>query len=89
MSSLQEPLIFSIFACKVLQPKFGVKMEKFPGWDSKAIARISKQYYGSLAVMFEKHDWSERGSKMMISAPRRIKEHYGSIEAFVIEHEKE
>jgi hypothetical protein len=53
-----------------------------PGWDAKAIARIARNRWGGFRQMFEALGWPERGSQMMISAPRRIVETYGSIEAF-------
>ena len=58
-----------------------------PGWDAKAIARIANEKFGGLQEMFEAHGWSERGSKMMISQQRLVKEHYGSVAAFVKYHE--
>jgi len=57
------------------------------GWDAIAIARIAKEKYGGTQKMFEAHGWPERGSRMMISQQRLVKEHYGSIEAFVQHHE--
>jgi hypothetical protein len=38
--------------------------------------------------MFEKHGWAERGSDMMRKVQTRVKEHYGSIAAFVDHHDK-
>ncbi len=58
-----------------------------PGWDAKAIARIAKEKFGGTTQMFEAHNWPERGSKMMIAQQRLVKEHYGSIQAFVQRHE--
>jgi hypothetical protein len=57
------------------------------GWDAKAISRIAREKYGGTRQMFEFHNWPERGSKMMTSQQRHVKEHYGSIEAFVLHHE--
>lgn len=62
-------------------------MSHEPGWDAKAIARIAKEKYGGTQQMFEAHGWSERGSKMMISQQRLVKEHYGSVQRFVQHHE--
>ncbi|NEX46805.1 hypothetical protein [Pseudotabrizicola algicola] len=58
-----------------------------PGWDAKAIARIAKENHGSTTAMFEAHNWPERGSRMMISQQKHVKEHYGSVLAFVQHHE--
>ena len=58
-----------------------------PGWDAKAIARIAKEKYGGTQQMFQAHDWLERGSQMMIAQQRLVKEHYGSVAAFVAHHE--
>lgn len=58
-----------------------------PGWDAIAIARIAKEKYGGTKQMFESHGWPERGSQMMISQQRLVKERYGSIAEFVRHHE--
>lgn len=58
-------------------------MMREPGWDAKAIARISRAEFGGLRQMFEAHNWPERGQKMMPSVQSRVAEHYGSIEEFV------
>ena len=59
---------------------------RYSGWDAQAIGRIAKDYYGGMEQMFAHHGWPERGSKMMISAPRHIVAKYGDIEAFVLAH---
>jgi hypothetical protein len=56
--------------------------DRKPGWDSKAIARISNEHYGGLAGLFAAHGWPERGSAMMTAQQRHIAEHYGSVERF-------
>lgn len=61
--------------------------DKTPGWDAKAIARISKEKYGSMEAMFKHHGWPQRGTKMMPSVQRNVAEAYGSIESFVKHHE--
>jgi len=58
-----------------------------PGWDAQAIHCIAKEKFGGLKQMFEHHGWSERGSDMMRHVQRRVKETYGSIDAFVAQHE--
>lgn len=62
-------------------------MTKEPGWDAKEISRVATERYGGFAQMFEKHGWPERGSDMMRKVQMRVKEHYGSIAAFVDQHE--
>ncbi len=62
-------------------------MTNEPGWDAKAIARVAKEKYGGTLLMFEAHGWADRGSKMMIAQQRLVKEHYGSVAAFVRHHE--
>ena len=62
-------------------------MSPEPGWDAKAIARIAKEKYGGTQQMFEAHGWSERGSQMMIAQQRLVKQHYGSVAAFVQYHD--
>lgn len=62
-------------------------MSKAPGWDAKAISDIAARQYGGFTGMFEKHDWPERGSDMMRKVQTRVKETYGSIDAFVRKHE--
>lgn len=59
-----------------------------PGWDSKVIHAVAARKFGGLAGMFESHGWPERGSKMMPTVQRRIKEHYGSIDRFAEEHDE-
>ncbi len=64
-------------------------MSKFElGGDGKAILRIASERYGGFAVMFEEHGWAERGSDMMRKVQTRVKEHYGSVAAFVDHHDK-
>lgn len=53
-----------------------------PGWDAKIIHQIARERFGSLLGMFEHHGWSERGSDMMRFVQARVKETYGSVEAF-------
>ncbi len=60
--------------------------EHGPGWDAKVIHKIAKEKFGGLEQMFEKHEWSERGSDMMRHVQRRVREAYGSIRAFADEH---
>lgn len=62
-------------------------MSKTPGWDAKAISDIAARHYGGFTGMFEKHEWPERGSDMMRKVQTRVKETYGSIDAFVSKHE--
>lgn len=59
-----------------------------PGGDAQAIWRISADHYGSALAMFEAHQWPERGADMMRKVQTRVKEHYGSVAAFVEHHEK-
>ena len=59
-----------------------------PGWDAAAIAEIAKAKYGDYTALFEAHRWPERGSKMMPMVQTRVKETYGSVEAFVEHHRK-
>lgn len=61
-------------------------MSKPPGWDAKAISEIAARHYGDFTGLFERHDWPERGSDMMRKVQTRVKETYGSIEAFVDKH---
>jgi hypothetical protein len=62
-------------------------MTKTPGWDAKAISEVASRNYGGFAQMLEKHGWPERGSDMMRKVQTRVKQDYGSIEAFVAKHE--
>lgn len=59
-----------------------------PGGDAKAISRIASAHYSGFAGMFEAHGWTERGSDMMRKVQTRVKEHYGSVAAFVCHHDK-
>ena len=58
------------------------------GWDAQAIAEIAMAKYGGYAALFEAHGWPERGSNMMRKVQTRVKETYGSVEAFVEHHWK-
>lgn len=65
-------------------------MSKFePGGDAKAISRIASQRYGGFPAMFEHHGWPERGSDMMRKVQTRVKDTYGSVSAFVAQHDDE
>jgi len=63
-------------------------LSRRPGWDAEAIAEIAKLKYGDYAALFEAHDWPERGQDMMRKVQTRVKETYGSVEAFVEHHRK-
>jgi hypothetical protein len=52
------------------------------GGDAKAIAEIAKARFGDFTGMFEHHGWPERGSEMMRKVQTRVKETYGSVQAF-------
>jgi hypothetical protein len=60
---------------------------KEPGWDAKAISEIASRHYGGFTAMFERNEWPERGSEMMRKVQTRVKEKFGSIAAFVADHE--
>jgi hypothetical protein len=62
--------------------------ERAPGWDAKIIHEIARDHYGGLGGMFDKHGWPETGNKMMPTVQRRVKEDYGSVEAFMAKHNK-
>jgi hypothetical protein len=66
----------------------GTAPNRKPGWDAKVISRVATDRYGSMDKMFEAHKWPERGSRMMTSAPGRIKSAYGSVAAFEEKHTK-
>lgn len=53
------------------------------GWDAKEISRIAREYFTSYAGMFGHHGWPEKGSDMMRKVQSRVKDEYGSIDAFV------
>lgn len=74
-----------LFAAK-LRNSDTQSIQRKPGWDAKIIHQIARDEYGSLLGMFEKHGWTERGSKMVPSVQSLVKDRYGSIEAFVDEH---
>ena len=59
-----------------------------PGGDARAISRVAKEAYGGFRQMFAAHGWRAAGDKLMISAPALIVEHYGTIRAFEIAHQK-
>ncbi|MEN3749913.1 hypothetical protein TPR58_22260 [Sphingomonas sp. HF-S3] len=59
-----------------------------PGGDAKAISRIATAKYGGFAGMFEAHGWAERGREMMRKVQTRVRDHYGSVAAFVDHHEQ-
>ena len=63
--------------------------ERTPGWDAKAISEIAERVYGGYPKMFEHHNWPERGTLLMTSAPKNIIRDYGSIEKFVSAHKEE
>lgn len=58
-----------------------------PGWDAQAIHRIAREHFGGLEPMFQQHGWDERGSDMMRSVQRRVKESYGSVHDFVAQYD--
>ena len=62
-------------------------MTKTPGWDAKAISDVAARHYDGFNGLFEKHEWSERGSDVMRKVQSRVKDTYGSIDAFVAKHE--
>jgi hypothetical protein len=53
-----------------------------PGWDSKLIAKIAQEKFGGYAEMFDHLNWPERGTKMVPAVQSRVKEKFGSVEAF-------
>lgn len=57
-----------------------------PGWDAQAIHRIARERFGGLELMFQHHGWDERGSDMMRHVQRRVKDTYGSVQAFVAQN---
>jgi hypothetical protein len=59
-----------------------------PGGDAQAIWRIAADHYGGALRMFEAHEWPERGADMMRKVQTRVKESYGSVAAFVDQHDK-
>jgi hypothetical protein len=68
--------------------RFGVSLDRLPGWDAKEISRIAVKHYGGMAGLFEKHNWPERGSKMMLKVQKHVADQYESIEKFIEEHAK-
>tara|TARA_B100000678_G_scaffold290613_1_gene303992 strand:- start:2045 stop:3229 length:1185 start_codon:yes stop_codon:yes gene_type:complete len=58
------------------------------GWDKKAVNRIAKEVYGGLAEMFREHGWSKDGKTYGQIAPRKVKNTYGGVEAFVAAHKQ-
>jgi hypothetical protein len=61
--------------------------ERAPGWDKQAVNRIAKERYGSLSAMFEAHGWKKGEASISQVAPTRVKDTYGSIDAFVRAHD--
>ena len=59
-----------------------------PCGDAKAIAGIAARNCDGFAGLFENHGWPERGSDMMRKVQTRVKDHYGSVAAFVTHHEE-
>jgi len=57
-----------------------------PGWDVQEIARIAQEEFGGYTGLFDAHGWPERGPEMMQKVQRRVKETYGSVEAFAQEY---
>lgn len=72
-----------------LEGKGVVFNERSPGWDSKEIARIANDYYQGLGLMFEIHNWPERGSKMITVVQAHVVEAYGSVEDFIKAHARQ
>jgi 5-(carboxyamino)imidazole ribonucleotide mutase len=52
------------------------------GPEAEEIERIVNEAFGSYEVLFDAHGWPERGSAMVPVVQARIKEAYGSLEAF-------
>ncbi|GAA4009978.1 hypothetical protein [Sphingomonas humi] len=57
-----------------------------PGWDKQAVNAIAKEQYGGLAAMFAAHGWNTDGRVISQIAPTKVKDNYGSVEAFVLAH---
>lgn len=57
-------------------------LRRQPGWDSKLIAEIARKKFGGYTQMFDHFDWPERGSKMVTTIHARVKQKFGSVEAF-------
>lgn len=58
-----------------------------PGWDTQAVNGIAADQYGGLEAMFEEHGWEKGDRTFSQIAPSRVKDTYGSVEAFVRAHE--
>jgi hypothetical protein len=61
--------------------------ERGPGWDKQAVNRIAQERYGGLSGMFEAHGWKSGEASVSQVAPTRVKDTYGSIDAFVRAHD--
>ena len=60
---------------------------RHPGWDRQAVHRIADEHFGGTKGLFEAHGWPERGSDMPRQIMTRVKEAFGSVEAFVDQFE--
>lgn len=58
-----------------------------PGWDKQAVNGIAADQYGDLEAMFDAHGWLRGDRTFGQIAPSRVKDTYGSVEAFVRAHE--
>ena len=68
---------------KTLRDEGGEAQSRHQGWDRQAVHRIADEHFGGTRGLFEAHDWPERGSDMPRQIMARVKDTYGSIEAFV------
>lgn len=59
-----------------------------PGWDARAIRDIANKHFGGYQAMFEALGWPERGSDMMRRIQTRVRETFGSVEAFVAHYSR-
>lgn len=57
-----------------------------PGWDKRAVNGIAADQYGGLGAMFSAHGWEKGDLTFGQIAPTRVKDTYGSVEAFVKAH---
>ena len=57
-----------------------------PGWDKQAINQIANDEYGGLDAMFEAHGWTTNGRIISQTAPTKVVQTYGNVEAFVKAH---
>ncbi|MCA1748846.1 MAG: hypothetical protein LC634_04715 [Sphingomonadales bacterium] len=62
--------------------------DRSPGWDKRAVNRIAKEEYGGLAAMFRVHGWTKDGHTYGQIAPTKVKQTYGSIDAFEKVHKR-